>query len=283
MNARGGSCSLLALATVLLIAAGPAYPAEDHPGQHNMLVVGKESAFLSHLPMFDDLNDAGTDFTSPHRYQVILEASFGTNGGATGVYLEDRRAHPDERMYTLEPDLFVLSRVFTPAEQPALTSYKAAVYRGHLERGGEPIERLDPVEVQVKRVVFARKFDPAAARLRQLTYVLFGQGEDLYLAHLISGPPDFDQIVAVSVPDHRFTAEELRPGVSVVFERDNAASQRLRPGEPALVGRVEFLSPTRQPGFEVQVRPELEYYFEEGELAVPASFDPTEEEVKAGF
>ena len=282
MNARCGSCSLLALAAVLLIA-GPAYPAEDHPGQHNMLVVGKESVFLSHLPMFDDVNGAGTDFVSPHRYQVVLEASFGTNGDATGVYLEDRSRHPDERMYTLEPSLFMLSKVFTPAERPALASFEGTAYRGHLERGGEPIDGLDPVEVRVKRVVYARKFDPAAEKLGQLTYVLFGQGEDLYLAHMISGPPDFDHIVAVSAPDHRFTAEELARGVSVVFERDNKASQRLRPGEPALVGRVEFLSPTRQPGFEVQVRPELEYYFEEGELAVPASFDPTEEEVKAGF
>jgi hypothetical protein len=157
------------------------------------------------------------------------------------------------------------------------------VFRGHLERGGKPIDGLDPVQVQVKRVVYARKFDPHAKLLRQLTYVLFRHGDDLYLAHLISGPPDFDQIVSASVPDHTFTAEELGRGITVTFERENAAAQRLRPGEPSSQGRIEFLSPTRQPGFEVRVRPEVEYYFEEGELAMPASFDPTAEEAKAGF
>jgi hypothetical protein len=50
--------------------------AEDPPVFHNMLVVG--NAFLSHLPMFDALNDKKTDYTSLHRYQVIMRSELST-------------------------------------------------------------------------------------------------------------------------------------------------------------------------------------------------------------
>src|SRR4030095_3013490 len=53
---------------------------EDAPNTHNMLVVGTEAVFLSHLPMFDGLNKGKSDYTSPHRYQVILEARFSSGG-----------------------------------------------------------------------------------------------------------------------------------------------------------------------------------------------------------
>ena len=50
--------------------------AEDAPNTHNMLVFGEQAVFLSHLPMFGAPNETKTDFRSPHRYQVILEAAF---------------------------------------------------------------------------------------------------------------------------------------------------------------------------------------------------------------
>ena len=46
--------------------------AEDHPATHNMLVVGHDTIFLSHLPMFQGVNATKAAFTSPHRYQVCL-------------------------------------------------------------------------------------------------------------------------------------------------------------------------------------------------------------------
>src|SRR6266478_1870348 len=49
---------------------------EDAPNTHNMLVFGEKAIYLSHLPMFDGVTSNKTDYTSPHRYQVILEASF---------------------------------------------------------------------------------------------------------------------------------------------------------------------------------------------------------------
>ena len=80
---------------------------EDPPNTHNMLVVGERTVFLSHLPMFGGLNKNKAAFVSPHRYQVIVEAAFTTQGkDVTGLYRKDRQAHPDTRIYTLGPEPF---------------------------------------------------------------------------------------------------------------------------------------------------------------------------------
>jgi len=278
-------------ATLMLIlpsAPGVANSSEDPPARHNMLVVGKEKAFLSHLPMFETVNKNGTDYTSRHRFQVILEATFDKQEDdkqedVTDIYRLDRKSNPGVKMYTLEPELFVLSRLFNPTSQPALTSFNAKIHRGHVERGGELIDGLNPVQVQIKKAVYAHKFDPSVEKLSKLTYILFGTVNELYLAHMISKPPDFDQILSVTMTNHQVTAEELDRGIAVVFERDNTALQRLKPGQEVQQGRAEFLSPTRLLGFDAQIQAGDEYYFEEGELMIRPNFEPTDEERKSGF
>ena len=65
--------------------------AEDEKAIHNMLVFGEQTVFLSHLPMFHELSDDRTEFVSPHRYQVILEAAFTPE--QLDSYVKDRKAH----------------------------------------------------------------------------------------------------------------------------------------------------------------------------------------------
>jgi hypothetical protein len=256
----------------------------DLPGTHNMLVVGNEAVFLSHLPMFTGLNKDKTDYTSLHRYQLILKVSFTRDGkDVSGVYTNDRKVNPKTKMYTLQPELFVLASLFTPdAQNPARSSFRAKVFSGHLERSGNrEIEGLEDVVVNVKSVIHARKFDPAADKPDKLQYILFGEAGELLLAHMITKPPDFDQVVSVQVSGHSFTAEELNRGVSVIFpDRDNAAPQRLKEMQQA---RGEAQVAGADKGFDVQVQAGTEYYFEEGELAMPPIFAQTPEEAKSGF
>jgi len=40
---------------------------QEPPATHNWMLVGRQTAFLSHLPMFEKLNPAGTDYLTPHR------------------------------------------------------------------------------------------------------------------------------------------------------------------------------------------------------------------------
>ena len=144
-----------------------------------------------------------------------------------------------------------------------------------------PIKGLKDIVVTVKQVMHAQKFEPADDKPEELTYFLFGKGMELFLAHSIIKPPDFDQIVSVKIPDNHFTEDELRRGVSAVFQdRKNTASQRLKEKQQAggqfhVSGAHQFLK--------LQVQSGTEWYFEEGELRVPARFGATSEEKKSGF
>lgn len=244
-----------------------------------MLVVGGRTAFLSHLPMFDRLDSTKTAFRSPHRFQVILEARFGRQGqDRTDVYLKDRQAHPATRIYTLNPEEFVLSHLFSPRERPRLSTFAGTVFRGHLEQGGTPIPDLDKTTVTVTRVVHGRMFDPAVAKPAALEYILFGKGQELLLAHAIFAAPDFDQVLSVSIPggtgpSEKDLAEDIR---LVVPTRKNVAAERLREKQTVdgmlRIGRAE---PTK-----VHIETGTQFYFEEGELLIPPTFDPTPEEKK---
>lgn len=294
MKMRNGTPVVIPLALIFLVGlrvAGQDQPTRavevvsDSPGTHNMLVVGHEAVFLSHLPMFKDLNKDKTDYTSLHRYQVILEVSFTRDGkDVSHIYTNDRKANPKTKMYTLRPEPFVLASLFTPdAQNPSRSSFQATVFSGHLERSGNrAIEGLKGVVVNVKRVIHARKFDPAADKPEKLQYILFGEGSELLLAHLITKPPDFDQVVSVQVSGHQLTAEELNRGVSVIFpDRDNAAPQRLKETQQA---RGQARVASIEEGFDVQVQAGTEYYFDEGDLEIPPLMDKsTPEEAKSGF
>src|SRR5215831_4705721 len=131
---------------------------EEGPATHNWILVGDQAAFLSHLPMFDHLNQAGTDYVTPHRFQVILEASFESRGSdVTSLYLAERKSHSATKMFSVSPTKpFILPQL---SASPALASFAATVFRGHLERGGQPISGLEGVTVRVEKVIHFEKFD----------------------------------------------------------------------------------------------------------------------------
>ncbi len=268
------------IGAIPIARAAPAECFDPDCGRHNMMIVGNQTIFLSHLPMFD----------SEHRFQVIVEVAFDQDGTSLdGVYADDRQKHPDVKMYTLEPkELFVLSRLFSGDPETLLRSFPATAYRGHLERGGRPLPQLTDIDVTVKRVVYAEEIGRQAgpARSDELDYVLFGSDSELFLAHRITQPPDFDQLLGVTVSGHQFTQEELARGVAVtVLDRPNSPAQRLRAGETTnarghITGAHMFLP--------LEVNVTAEYYFEEGELKDdPAPdfnpFVPTALEIEAGF
>jgi len=242
-------------------------------GTHNMAVVGDRRIYLSHLPMF----------MSPHNAQVILEATFVRNGKSVDdVYFADRAAHPPLRFYTLRPEEFSLDELFAAGRPRA--QFKATVFRGHLEKSGEEIDGLSDIDVRVKQVVHAHTFE-GIDKLATLSHVLFGAEDRLFLAHLISKPPDFDQILSVSVTGDRPTDEALTQGATVeVPGRPNQAANRLKAGE-SVPARWKVLGAHEFHDVKLSVRAEL--YFEEGELASavdsPRLFQQTAEEKKAGF
>jgi hypothetical protein len=248
----------------------------DLSAVHNMAVVGEHAIFLSHLPMF----------MPPHDAQVLLQASFFKDGkNVDALYAADRVTNRTVRFYTLQPETFAIRELFqAEAPKPLRQRFRATVFRGHLEKGGVAIDLLKNIEVRITRVVHAHSF-AGNGRTTALTYALFGSPNELYLAHLISQAPDFDQIVSVTATGALPTADELQHGVTVEIPgRTNSAAARLKvkdvvAGKAHATGAHQFL--------DLMITVQAEQYFEEGELSASkmtgAMFAQTPEEKKAGF
>jgi len=241
-------------------------------GTHNMFAFGRETVFLSHLPMF----------MAPHDAQLILEVALEEDSGGSllEVWSKERESHPDQRVYTMMPQRFALSTLYTP-DPPARRSFRARFFRGHLEHGGEVIPELGNIVVRVTDVIYARRFD-RGGKPDDLTYRLFGRDGELFLAHVISEPPDFDQILSVRLAGAHLDEDEMNAGIEVVLPgRPNTAADRLRDGTTTtsrghVTGAHQFLS--------LEIADAHELYFEEGELMTSrGAFEPTELEIEAGF
>ena len=264
----------LASSSLPNLVHGAAAPKEG-PAVHNWMLVGSQTAFLSHLPMFEQLNPEGTDYVTPHRFQVILQAAFAVGGhDASSLYFADRAKNPDVKMFTVKPAKpFVLPQVSAP---PVLTSFQGTVFRGHLERGGKPVSGLEKVGVNIQSVVHFHKFDPKVASPKSLEYLLFGNGTELFLAHSIVKPPDFDQIISIKLSGLTLSPSDLQTAMRLSIPlKKNVPTDRLREGEEAVAEMAD--------GRKLKVQAVREFYFEEGELMMPATFDDTAEERKSGF
>ena len=210
---------------------------------------------------------------------MIPEATFAVNGkDVSELYRKDWQAHPTTRIYTLEPEPFVLTRLFSPAGKPPTASFKAKVFRGHLEQGGKPVAGLENVSVHISRVVHAREFDLRAQKPKTLEYILFGKDDELFMTHAIVGPPDFDQMLAVELAGRQLDPKDLVASLRLVIpDRKNVAGQRVKKKQHVKASLVKVAP---EPASSVEVIAGAQYYFEEGELLVPPTFDLTAEDRK---
>ena len=130
-------------------------------GGHGMLVVGTETMFFSHLPMF----------MPPHDYQVILEGTLSQKGSdPQRTYRDDRARHPDAAVYTFNPVEFVLPEIAPPAAKRK--QFQGALFRGHFEAPPEfpakPHLVAGDVSVEVTNVVYFQKLTPPSTRPEHL-------------------------------------------------------------------------------------------------------------------
>lgn len=151
----------------------------DSPSVHGMAMVGTKRIYLSHLPMFH----------SPHDYQALLEVTLSQSGQA--AYLKSKNSS-DETLYTLVPEVFVLPDMIAHPKP-----FKASIYQGHFEREGQEIAAN--VTVTITKVLYFKKLDPAADQPDESTYILFGNSDEQFAAHLITAKPDFDHLLSVEL------------------------------------------------------------------------------------
>ncbi|GGW58975.1 hypothetical protein GCM10010503_40120 [Streptomyces lucensis JCM 4490] len=239
----------------------PHEPAEaDPPARHGMAVVGNGPVFMSHLPMTH----------RPHNYQVILNVTLGSLDSA---YLDDRKAHPEARLYTFAPEPFVLPDLFPgKTGEPARRSFTGSLFRNHFEQPPAhpetPFEISSDVTVDVVDVIVHNRFASDTRQPEELMYILFGRGQERFLAHRITGPftrtnrKEFDHLLAIDLKGPQISDDQLRQGVEVtVTGRSNQPGAKLR--ETEKVAAVAVVDGHNVP-VEIDVR--SEEYFETDDL-----------------
>jgi hypothetical protein len=213
---------------------------------HGQLMLG--DSILYHLPVF--MTDP---WSHPHNFQVALEVALPDD--ARAAIAAEQAAHPDT-IYTAEPPVFAqTSLVIDVPGHPRKDAFEQlVVYRDHFERGGVEIARTP---ARIVRVLHFRELAPDLPKPAELGYVMFGSGDSLALAHLLSAPEDFDQILTVEVDG---ADTDLSAGWSLSFPtRSNKVGDRLKVGEE--------ISCAADDGAPISVRVVAEPYCEVGELA----------------
>ena len=228
----------------------------DPPGFHGMLLFGEQKLYLSHLPMF----------MSPHNYQGIFEVTLMRAGSDPGaIYLQDRKK-TGTRMYSFAPEEnFVLTDLVTPdPAKPGRTSFPGTIWRGHFEDGhiakkGMPL--LQHVIANVSKIVYFQKIELPARKQPLLDYLLFGQDQEYYLAHVITGPPDFDQFAGVRLDSPAASQSVMHLSFP---DRSNDFSSRIEEHE-SLSGQLAVAGGNAPVKTAIQVG--TEWYVETSDLA----------------
>lgn len=202
-----------------------------HSGLHGQGLYGVDRLYLSHLPVF-----MGAPRSHPHNFQVILEVELD-DATAKARYKESRAQNPTT-LYTVTPPHFDQTALVTgyPGRGPLNRLPGSLIFRGHFEQGGVPI--VQGVAFDVRRVVYFREFYLGGLKLDRQHYLVFGGEDDLVAVHLLSAPPDFDQILRLeltlpNIPEALISRvrEALAEGLYLHLpERPNRVETRLREG-----------------------------------------------------
>lgn len=157
-------------------------PGCDHhetPSEHSMVVTGSdpESFFLHHISLFNDTN---------HFYHVTLEGKL-EDPAAQKAYSAYRAKNGDS-LSILDPELFLLPEI----QSGKRTSFNAKFYHGQWD---EVIPGLEGAKVTITRIIQFRRYDSQAVYPDRLTYQLYGNGKEAFLAHQVTAAPSFQQVI----------------------------------------------------------------------------------------
>ena len=154
-------------------------------GVHGMLLFGNnEGMYVSHLPMFH----------APHDYQVVLQIHCLDKKLDSAI---KARLEKKLLLWTMEPEQFEIARLAADSKSP-LKQFKANIVLGHFEQGGK-VEYKD-VPVVVEKTLIFRQLSPHMHESRHAVYRQIGSRTQRFLLKEIDSRPDFDHVLAISVP-----------------------------------------------------------------------------------
>lgn len=203
--------------------ANATWPIVDTPNSHGMFMLGTTTLYLCHMPMF---------MKEDHHYQITLQASL--DPASMSTYLSDRASNPGAayNLINVDSDTFTLPDVVIGQ----VKSFTATIFRGYSnDNGGTPGPAIvNSATVTVDRIMYFRAFDQNIPRPANLSYILFGDGQEAHLDHYIAVEPDFQHLLTLPAVPTWLSTAQLQAGVMVTFAQGStpiACSPPLPAGE----------------------------------------------------
>jgi plastocyanin len=198
----------------IVVVEGAASPMRhESPSIHSMLVLGKSGSdiFLHHYDLFNNPN---------HSYHVTLEASI-PDPSQRKIYEEYHRTNGDA-MVSIDPEVFFLREIADGSRKSFLAKFSGPAVRGGTpSQWGTVIPGLENVKIQIKRIIQFRAFDPNAIYPDLLTYQLFGNDTEVFMAHEVTAGPSFQHVVALKQVPAFLTHDLIQSSPLVTIEGKN--------------------------------------------------------------
>jgi hypothetical protein len=190
----------------------PPKPAPAPKSNHGFYLLGDKSLLLSHIPMF----------MVPHQAQLYLEVKL--SAADRKAYLADKKKHKGDE-YVLVTDPLVLPTLAPDAPKP-LKKFTGTLYRGWPFNTNPPSGPIvvQKVTVEVVRSIFFHSYAGETKKIKGLNYYCFETPESQYIAHVLSAPPDFDQIMEAKVSGLK---GDLKGAVTIDLAGANVVASKL--------------------------------------------------------
>ncbi|WP_127534457.1 hypothetical protein [Paenibacillus kobensis] len=174
------------------------------PDIHGFVMLGRNTLFLEHLPMFNMEN---------HEYQCILEASIPPEAMQACNQQRDQSPTIPLVLANLSSDLFTLPDVASGRR----TSFEAEIVIWETDNPDTNPRLIPQVTVTVRRIVHDRHFNALFQRPSMLTYLLFGREDEVFLSHYLNQAPEFMHLLQAAAVPEWLSAEQIEAGVLIHF------------------------------------------------------------------
>jgi hypothetical protein len=174
----------------------------DHDSQapefhHRFLILGRKKLFFYHLALYNP--------NSGHNYQAVIELDIQDQGQLRATYLADLEQHLDQRVfYSLSCPVH-----FELPELKAGKTFPVILERVVVNAEGDKREfQQIPIEGSTATVnvhcrgeaagqVFSFRKLSDIPYPDKLTYLAFGAGDEIHIAHYLARPKNFDEAVTI--------------------------------------------------------------------------------------
>ncbi|MEU4360101.1 hypothetical protein [Streptomyces virginiae] len=157
---------------------------------HRFLLIGTDTIFAYHLPLYH---------VAVHAFQMITK--FGLDGSLRKKYLNDLGNHEDRQVY-----YSLFSEGHWPLKEivdGTRTSLQVELERVTVDSTGARTftKILDETTATCRKqdVVHYKPLD-ATDYPEHLTYLAFGEGSEVHLAHQLAASPNWDEVITTSNP-----------------------------------------------------------------------------------